>query len=83
MNPTLSMEPLNRTFPSPDAERHFSSSGTTFESIAEPGRKAVPVWWSLWKFEERIETFVALLSVVYLIGAIGFGGLLLFDALNR
>jgi hypothetical protein len=83
MNPTLPIEPLHRTYASTDTGRHSSSTNTTFESQAERGVSAVPFRCSCSKFEEHLETFIAMLSLVYLIGAVGFGGLLLFYTLSR
>jgi hypothetical protein len=83
MNPTLAIEPLNGTHASADTQRLPSSPDTTIESLAEHGWSAIPFWCSHRKFEEHIETFIAMLSLVYLIAAVGFGGLLLFYTLSR
>jgi hypothetical protein len=82
MNP-LTIEPTNGTFVSTETQHNFSRQPTTFQTEVEAGRKVIPVWWAIWKFEECFDAFSAILSVAYLIGAIGFGGLLLFDTLNR
>jgi hypothetical protein len=83
MNSTLTIEPLNRTCAPADPQCLASSPDTTFESQAERGGSGIPFWRSHLKFEERFETFIAMLSLVYLIGGIGFAGLLLYYALSR
>jgi hypothetical protein len=83
MNPTLTIEPLHSTYASTDTERLSSSTNSTFESQAERAVSAIPFWCSRSKFEEHLETLIAMLSLVYLIGAVGFGGLLLFYTLSR
>lgn len=83
MNPVLTIEPTDGTFVSTETPPNFPRQPTTFETEAEPGRKVIPVWWPHWKFEESFEALIAILSVAYLIGAIGFGGLLLFYTLSR
>jgi hypothetical protein len=79
MNSTLAIEPLKRSEP----QFLSSSPDTTFESQTERGGSAIPFWRFHLKLEERFDAFIATLSVVYLIGGIGFGGLLLFYALSR
>jgi len=83
MNSTLTIEPLNRTCAPADRQCLSSSPETTLESQSEHGGSAVPFWCSQLKLEERFETFIAMLSLVYLIGGVGFAGLLLFYALSR
>jgi hypothetical protein len=83
MNSTLTIEPLKRPYAPTDPQRLSSSPDTTFAPQAEHGRCAIPFWCSHLKFEERFETFIAMLSLFYLIGGIGFAGLLLFYALSR
>lgn len=83
MNSPLTIEPLNRTCAPVDPQCLSSSPDTTFESQTERGEGAIPFWRSPLRFEERFETFIAMLSLVYLIGGIGFAGLLLFYALSR
>lgn len=83
MNTTLTIEPLNSTYPAADPQCLPSSPDTTSESQAESGEKVRPSCCSHLKFEERFDTLIAMLSLVYLMGGIGFGGLLLFYALSR
>jgi hypothetical protein len=83
MNSTLTIEPLNSTCAPADRQGLSSSPQTTLEPPTERGGGAVPFWSAQLKFEERFETFIAMLSLVYLIGGIGFAGLLLFYALGR
>jgi hypothetical protein len=83
MNSTLAIEPLNRTYVPADLQCLSSSPDTAFESQTEHGGSAIPFWRFHLKFEERFDAFIAILSLVYLIGGIGFGGLLLFYALSR
>ena len=83
MNSTLTTELLNRAYAPADPQCLSSSSDATFESQTERGESAIPFWRSPLKFEEHFDAFIAMLSLVYLIGGIGFGGLLLFYALSR
>jgi hypothetical protein len=83
MNSILTIEPTHGTFVTTETQPSFSGPPPTFETAAEPGSKVRPDWWSNWKFEKCFEAFIAILSVAYLIGAIGFGGLLLFYTLSR
>jgi hypothetical protein len=83
MNSTLPIEPLNRTYAPSDSHSLSSSPDSSFELPAESGESAIPFCGSHLKFEERFETLIATLSLVYLIGGIGFGGLLLFYTLSR
>ena len=83
MNSTVAIEPLNRTYV-PAAPQCLSSlPETTFDSQTEPSGGDSPFWRFDPKFEERFDAFIAMLSLVYLIGGIGFGGLLLFYVLSR
>jgi hypothetical protein len=83
MNSTLTVEPLNRTYVPAELQCLPSSPDSTVESQSERGGSATPFWRFPLKFEERFDAFIAMLSLVYLIGGIGFGGLLLFYALSR
>jgi hypothetical protein len=83
MNSTLAIEPLNSTYVPADPQCLSSSPEATFESQTERGESAIPFWRSPLKFEEHFDAFIAMLSLVYLIGGIGFGGLLLFYVLSR
>jgi len=83
MNSTLAIEPLNGTYVPADPQCLSSSPDTTFESQTERVGSAILFWRFPLKFEERFDAFIAMLSLVYLIGGIGFGGLLLFYALSR
>jgi hypothetical protein len=83
MNSTLAIEPLSRAYVPADPLCLSSSPETTFESQTEPSANAIPFWRFHPKFEERFDAFIAMLSLIYLIGGIGFGRLLLFYALSR
>jgi hypothetical protein len=83
MNSTLTTELLNRAYAPADPQCLSSTPDTTFESQTEHGGSAIPFWRSHLKFEKRFDTFIAMLSLLYLIGGIGFGGLLLFYTLSR
>jgi hypothetical protein len=86
MNPRLGIESLSGTFVPTvprETEPILDADQTKFETEGEPAGEALPVWRSSWKFEDPFEALIAMLSVVYLTGAIGFGGLLLFYTLCR
>jgi hypothetical protein len=83
MNRTLAIEPLSGTFRPTEASPRISATHTRFEAGAGPARDALPVRWLPWKLEELFEVLIEILSVVYLIGAVGFGGLLLYYSLGR
>jgi hypothetical protein len=83
MNSTLAIEPLNSTYVPADPQCLSSSPDTTFESQTERARSVIPFCRLHLKFEERFDAFIAMLSLVYLVGGIGFGGLLLFYVLSR
>lgn len=78
MNRTLAMEPLSGTFSPTEAPPRISAVPTSFEAEAGPGNDALPIRWG-----QLFEVLIEILSVVYLIGAVGFGGLLLYYSLGR
>jgi hypothetical protein len=61
----------------------LSPRQTTFETTPEPARDPIAAWWLSWKLEDHADEFAAMLSIVYLIGAVGFAGLLLFCNLGQ
>jgi hypothetical protein len=82
MNQTLAIETCrgsfaNGTSANVSSERSEFAGETASTSGQRPKRRSV------WKFEERFEALIGLLSVVYLLGAFGFGGLLVFYILSR
>jgi hypothetical protein len=83
MNRTLAIEPLSGTFSPTEAPPGISAMPTSYTAGAGPARDAPPVRWLSWKLEELFEMLIEILSVVYLIGAVGFGGLLLYYSLGR
>jgi hypothetical protein len=83
MNPTLAIEQLSGALVQNQTPTILSVKQTTLEAEAGPTKTAFPIWSSYWKSEEHFEAFMTILSVIYLIGAISFGGLLLFYALSR
>jgi hypothetical protein len=83
MNRTLAIEPLNGTFSPTEAPPRRVATPTRFAAGAGPARDTLPVRRFTWKLEELFEVLIEILSVVYLIGAIGFGGLLLYYSLGR
>ena len=82
MNSTLVVKPLNGSFIPDETSSVLSAQQATFKTERESARNAVPVRWSSRKFELLADTFIAMLSLLYLLGAIGFGGLLFYYAIS-
>jgi hypothetical protein len=83
MNANLTIESLNGALVPNETPPVFSGKQTASQREAESVRDAISVWCSPRKFDALLETIIPILSLVYLIGAIGFGGLLLFYVLSR
>ena len=81
MNRTLAIEPPSGTFSPTEAPPRISATPTSFAAGA--ARDALAVRWLPWMLEGLFEVLIEILSVVYLIGAVGFGGLLLYYSLGR
>jgi hypothetical protein len=56
---------------------------TTLQKETEPAKNDVLVPWSPYRFEEQFPGILAILSVVSLVGAIGFTAMLFFYALSH
>ena len=82
MNSILGIGPLSGTLVSDDEQTVISAQEIKFEKEAGPIRDSMRLR-SIRRFEELLEGILAFLTVGYLMGAIGFGGLLLFYNLHR
>jgi hypothetical protein len=83
MNRTLAIEPRSGTISPTEAPPRITAMPPIFATGAGPARNTRPVRWFPWKLEELFEVLIEILSVVYLVGAVGFGGLLLYYSLGR
>jgi hypothetical protein len=83
MKAFFAVEQLSRIMVPIERQSTLSPKQTTFETTPEPTRDSIAAWWLSWKLEDHVDEFTAMLSIVYLIGAVGFGGLLLFCNLGR
>ncbi len=81
MNSTLTIGSLSGTLVSDDEQTLTSAQETTFENEAAPTRDTIYLRWS--SFRELFEGILAILTVLYLIGAVGFGAMLLFYTLHH
>jgi len=83
MNSTLTIGSLSETLVS-DGEQTFTSpQETTFEKEAAPARDAIHLRRSSFRIEELFEGILAILTGAYLLGAVGFGAMLLFYTLHH
>jgi hypothetical protein len=83
MNPNLTIESLNGALVPHQTQPVFSGKQTASQTEAGSVRDAISVWCSSGKLDALLDTIIPILSRVYLIGAIGFGGLLLFYMSSR
>jgi hypothetical protein len=83
MNPVLIIEPVTGTFVSVGKQAMLTASNTILETDKRRAKNSVPVQWSPHRFEELFTGIFAMLSVVYLVGAAGFTGMLFFYALSH
>jgi hypothetical protein len=80
MNPTLTIESLSETL-APNQTPLLDASEQTLQT--EAGAARVTVALPVWKFGDLFEALMAMGSIVYMIGALGFGALLLFYTLKH
>ena len=83
MNPMLIIEPVTGTLVSVETQTILPASKETLGTETQPAKAAVPRPWPSDRFEELFKGILAMLSVVYLVWAIGFTGMLLFYALSH
>jgi hypothetical protein len=83
MNPILIIEPVTGTLVSVETRTILPASKRTLGTETQPAKDAVPPRWPPYRFEEPFKGILAMLSVMYLVGAIGFTGMLLFYALSH
>jgi hypothetical protein len=83
MNPLLIIEPVTGNLISVGTQEMLPASDTTLGTKKQPTKNSVPVPWSPRRFEELFTGIFAMLSVVYLVVAAGFTGMLFFYALSH
>jgi hypothetical protein len=83
MNSTLTIGSLSGTLVSDDEQTVTATQETTFEQESAPARDAIYLWWPSFRIEELFEGILAILTVTYLIGAVGLGAMLLFYTLHH
>jgi hypothetical protein len=83
MNPLLIIEPVTGNLISVGTQEMLPASDTTLGTKKQPTKNSVPVPWSPRRFEELFTGIFAMLSVVYLVWAAGFTGMLFFYALSH
>jgi hypothetical protein len=82
MNSTLTIGSLSGTLVS-DEQTVISAQETTFEKESAPTRDAIHLRRSTFRIEELFEGILAFLTGAYLLGAVGFGAMLLFYTLHH
>ena len=83
MKAFFAIEQLSRIMVPNERQSILSPKQTTFETSPEPATDSIAAWWLSWKLEDHVDELTAMLSIVYLIGAIGFASMLLFCNLGR
>ena len=83
MNSTIDIGSLSETLVSGDEQTFTSAQETTFEKEAAPARDAIQLRRSSFRIEELFEGILAILTGAYLIGAVGFGAMLVFYTLHH
>jgi hypothetical protein len=83
MNPTPAIESISGTFVANKVTTTYFLRESEFRTERRSARGGFPVWLSWRDFEENIESLMRKLSLAYLIGALGFGGILILDALSH
>ena len=83
MNSTLTIGSLGGTLVADDEQTFISGQETTFEKEAAATRDAIHLRRSSFRIEELFEGILAILTGGYLIGAVGFGAMLLFYTLHH
>jgi hypothetical protein len=78
MNSTLAIGSLSGTLVSDGEKTVISKRETTFEKEAALTRDTIDLRLSSFTIEELLEGVLAILTVAYLVAAVGFGALLLF-----
>jgi hypothetical protein len=81
MNSTIVIPQLSGTLVSGEQEVISQPAKTIFEKRVRPVEKALSSWLP-WKLEDILEGLLAVLSVIYFIGAATFACILLFNAFN-
>jgi hypothetical protein len=83
MKPMLIIDSVTGTLVSGESQTILPASERTLGTETQPAEDAVPPPWPPCRFEELFKGILATLSVVCLVGAVGFTGMLLFYALSH
>jgi hypothetical protein len=77
VNSTLTIKSCG-TLVSDDEQTANSAQETAYDNETKPTRDAIHLRWSSFRFAEFFEGILAILTGLYLIGAVGFGAILFF-----
>jgi hypothetical protein len=83
VNSTLTIGSVSGTLVSDDEKTANPAQEITYDNETAPTRDAVHLCWSSFRFAEFFEGILAILTGLYLIGAVGFGAILLFYTLHH